>query len=44
MDELTESGNAFTIPDLWETSSLALFDKEFTTDPIALRLEPLGML
>ncbi len=43
MSELSENGNAFAIPDLWKTSSLAHLDEEFTTDPIALGLEPLGM-
>lgn len=44
MDEVSEGDNAFAIPDLWKTPSLADFDKEPTTDQIALRLEPLGML
>lgn len=42
MDEMGDIANAFAIPDLWKTSSLANLDEELKTDPVALRLEPLG--
>jgi len=44
MDEHVEDGNAFAVPDLWETSTLAHF--EFDQNPTSrlfLNLEPLGM-
>ena len=42
MDDYSEDGNAFAIPDLWKTSSLADFSQG-STEPIALQLEPLGI-
>ena len=42
MDEYIGDGNAFATPDLWKTSTLADFNQD-STEPIELRLEPLGM-
>lgn len=42
MDERVEDGKAFATPDLWKTSTFADFNQD-STEPIALRLEPLGM-
>ena len=42
MDESVEDGNAFAIPDLWKTSTLADHHQD-RIESIALPLEPLGM-
>lgn len=42
MDGDIEDGNAFVIPDLWKTSTLAHFDRG-SIDHLILDLEPLSM-